>query len=163
MEIERKWLIDTRRIPYDLHKLEAHALVQGYLAFSPTVRVRSIDDAEFILTVKSAPLTKDRIAREETEFSLPAETGRALLRKCEGVLVEKTRYKNRRPDGLVEEIDVFRGELAGLAYLEIEFPSLGAAEAFPSPVWVTREVTQDKSFTNASLARKGMPPLSLIR
>lgn len=55
------------------------------------------------------------------------------------------------------EIDVFGGELEGLCYLEMEFPSVAEAESFTAPDWVTREVTRDGRYNNNSLAQYGMP------
>lgn len=159
METERKWLIDKKNIPYDLTALESHELVQAYVCFTPTVRVRSIDGERFILTVKAPPLkgTKE-LSREEFETELSRESFTMLFDKHEGSAIEKTRYIRKRPDGLTEEIDIFRGALEGLAYLEIEFPGEAEALAFPAPGWVTREVTYEKGYTNGALARHGLPP-----
>ena len=100
-------------------------------------------------------------SREEFETELSRESYELLLKKHEGAVIEKTRYVIRRPDGLTEEIDIFEGELKGLAYLEIEFETEGQALAFPAPAWVTREVTFEKGYTNGALARHGMPRFTL--
>lgn len=158
METERKWLIAQKDIPYTLSALESHALEQAYISFSPTVRVRSIDGKQFILTVKAPPLKGTKsLSREEFETELSRESYEKLLDKHEGSVIAKTRYIFRRPDGLTEEIDIFRGDLAGLAYLEIEFETEAQALAFPTPDWVIREVTYEKAFTNGALAAHGLP------
>lgn len=158
MEIERKWLIEEKNIPYDLASVEKHSLSQAYLCFSPTVRIRSIDGEKFILTVKAPPLKNTKgLSREEYETELPSKSYALLLKKHEGTIIEKTRYVVRRPDGLTEEIDIFHGALQGLAYLEIEFDTEEQALAFPSPVWVTKEVTYEKQYSNGALARNGLP------
>lgn len=157
METERKWLLAAAEKPFEESSAEKWEIVQGYLAFTPTVRVRSVNGETFILTVKSAPLSKDGLSREETEFPLPEETFRSLVKKCEGTLIEKTRYRVKRPDGLTEEFDYFHGALEGLRYLEVEFPSETEALSFVPPVYVGREVTADKNYTNGALARHGMP------
>ena len=48
-EIERKWLIDAEDIPFDLSKAKKDVMVQGYISFSPTIRVRSENGERFIL------------------------------------------------------------------------------------------------------------------
>lgn len=158
METERKWLIEEKHIPYDLGALEHHELEQAYVSFSPTIRVRSIDNEQFVLTVKAPPLQGTKhLSREEFETELNEKSYRKLLEKHEGTIIRKTRYCRRRPDGLSEEIDIFKGALKGLAYLEIEFETEAEALAFPSPVWVKKEVTFEKGYTNGALARHGLP------
>ena len=161
MEIERKWLVDRNAIPYDTDALDAYEIEQAYISFHPTVRVRALRDRQgnetFVLTVKSGSKASDGLAREEYELPIDRD-GYAMLRaKAEGSVIRKTRYLVRRADGLLEEIDVFRDALDGLCYLEIEFPTVEAARAFPSPAWTQRDVTRDKRFRNSALAQYGMP------
>ena len=161
MEIERKWLLDAEHIPYDLDTLEAFEIEQAYISFRPSIRVRKLrgkDGAErFVLTVKSASVDGGALAREE--YELPIDRGEydSLLQKAEGCIIRKTRYLMRRADGLLEEIDLFHGDLEGLAYLEIEFADIEQARAFPSPDWTQRDVTAEKRFRNSALARFGLP------
>ena len=158
METERKWLIDEQNIPYDLTQAEKWEIEQAYISFTPTIRVRSINGSEYILTVKGPPLEGTKhLSREEFEIALSEKSFCALLKKHEGAVIRKTRYLVPRPDGLTEEIDIFRGALRGLAYLEIEFETEAQALAFPAPAWVTREVTCEKGYSNGALARHGMP------
>ena len=74
-------------------------------------------------------------------------------------MISKTRYINKRQDGLTEEIDIFKGGLSGLAYLEIEFPDEISAENFKEPDWVIKDVTLEKGFSNGELAEYGMPEI----
>ena len=161
MEIERKWLVKRENIPYDLEKLESYEIEQAFVSFHPTVRVRALCDRQgserFVLTVKSGAKADDGLAREEFELPIDRAGYDALLRKAEGSVIRKTRYLFPRPDGLLEEIDVFHGALDGLCYLEIEFPTVEAARAFPSPEWTDRDVTSDGRFRNSALAQFGMP------
>ena len=161
MEIERKWLVSGKNIPYDLEKLEALEIEQAYVSFHPTVRVRALRDRQgderFVLTVKSGSQTDDGLSREEFEVPIDRAGYEALRQKAEGSVIRKTRYLARRADGLLEEIDVFRGALEGLCYLEIEFQTVEQARAFPSPCWTTRDVTSDRRFRNSALAQYGMP------
>ena len=161
MEIERKWLVRRESIPYDLHTLHALEIGQAYISFHPTVRVRSLRDRQgnesFVLTVKSGSKASDGLAREEFELPIDREGYETLLRKAEGSVIRKTRYLFRRTDDLLEEIDIFHDALEGLCYLEIEFPTVEAARAFPSPDWTERDVTSEKRFRNSALAQYGMP------
>ena len=161
MEIERKWLVDRSRIPYDLTALPSLELEQVYVSFIPSVRVRSMrakDGSEkYVLTVKSSAKDEGKLSREEFEIPIDGTAYASLAAKGEGTPIEKTRYFVHREDGLVEEIDLFHGELEGLAYLEIEFDSIERAEAFPSPAWTTRDVTAEKRFRNSALAQFGKP------
>ncbi|MBQ7546659.1 MAG: CYTH domain-containing protein [Clostridia bacterium] len=166
MEIERKWLVRIEDIPYDLNTLEAYEIEQAYISFRPSIRVRKLrsrsGEERYVLTVKAATVDRDALAREEFELPLDRAAYDALLAKAEGCVICKTRFLVQRADTLVEEIDLFHGALDGLAYLEIEFPSIEYARAFPSPDWVTRDVTADKRFRNSALARYGMPDVSDI-
>ncbi|MBR5618567.1 MAG: CYTH domain-containing protein [Clostridia bacterium] len=161
MEIERKWLVQAKDVPYALDELEAYGIEQAYVSFHPTVRVRALKDRQgnesYVLTVKSGSKSADGLAREEFELPIDRDGYETLLRKAEGSVIRKTRYLFRRADGLLEEIDVFHDALEGLCYLEIEFPTVEQARAFPSPAWTQRDVTSEKRFRNSALARDGMP------
>lgn len=74
----------------------------------------------------------------------------------EGNTINKTRYQLNY-NGFVFAIDVFKGDLKGLAYLEIEFPSREIGEAYPTPNWAIKEVTDDIRYKNGHLARYGIP------
>lgn len=156
-EIERKWLIDPDKIPFDLSKSKKDVLIQAYISFSPTIRVRSENGERYILCVK-AKSKGSYLAREEFETELTKEQFDFLLSKKEGRVIEKVRYTVNK-DGLNYEIDVFDGEFKNLAYLEIEFPSVEEAVNFKSPSWVIKDVTDDFKFKNAGLAKYGMPEL----
>ena len=157
MEIERKWLVRPDDIPYDLSSLKSLSIRQAYVSFSPVVRVREINGGEkTVLTIKR-PTSAGGIASEEAEREIDAGTGRFLFSNASGNVISKTRYLHPLPSGLVEEIDVFTGMLTGLAYLEIEFPDLASARAYPDPEWVTADVTDDTRYKNSSLALCGIP------
>ena len=157
MEIERKWLVRPEEIPYDLGTLPALEIEQAYVSFSPVVRVRRINRGErHILTVKR-PTAYGGLANEEAEKDIDAELYDFLLSAASGTVIRKTRYLHALPGGLTEEIDVFSGALQGLAYLEIEFPDVAAAEKYPSPAWVRSDVTHDVRYKNSALAQNGMP------
>ena len=80
-----------------------------------------------------------------------------------GRRLEKTRYRidlagaglDRRAD--VAEVDIYHGSLAGLSVAEVEFASESSAAEFVPPHWFGRELTGDDRWSNAQLARHGLP------
>jgi adenylate cyclase len=56
-------------------------------------------------------------------------------------------------NGLICEIDVFGGDLAGLVLAEVELPNEEAAFRLPEWLTIEREVTDDSAYTNSALAR----------
>ena len=152
LEIERKWLVNIDKIPYDLEKLERISIEQTYISFSPEIRVRNINDGEqYILTIKSN-LSSDGLMRDEYEINIAKNEYLNLLIKREGLTIYKNRYK------IVEgnktfEIDVYQKELQGLVCLEIEFETEEEARAYVKPDWVENEVTNDMKYKNSCLAR----------
>lgn len=163
MEIERKWLIAKEKIPYPLETLPCIRIEQQYISFSPTIRIRKINGGErYVMTVKVKPEKGNQdLEREEYEFPISEEEYANLLPLAQGKTIVKDRFVNILPTGFREEIDIFHGELEGLAYLEIEFPDVAAATEYPNPDWVIRDVTAEKCFKNAALARDGMPDITI--
>jgi CYTH domain-containing protein len=74
----------------------------------------------------------------------------------EGRRVEKMRYKIPM-DGFIIELDIYCGALEGLMTAEVEFLTQSDADSFSPPSWFDKEVTQDESFKNQSLALNGLP------
>ena len=155
-EIEKKWLIRQEDIPYDLSQAEKYEIIQTYLNFSPEIRVRSINNSEYILTIKCDTALKGFV-REEHEWLISKEEYDHLLTKQEGNTINKTRYRFKDENGIEMEIDIFSGDLEGLAYLEIEFVDTESANNFSTPNWVIKDVTTDLSYKNGYLARYGIP------
>ena len=156
MEIERKWLVDAARLPFDPGCFPHTGIRQTYVSFSPTIRLRSLDEGrEYVLTVKGAS-TPDGLAREEHELPLTREQYEKLLLKAEGRTLEKVRYRIPDGDGVLE-LDIFSGELKGLVLLEREFSSKEEALSYRAPDWAGREVTAEKTYRNARLAAAGLP------
>lgn len=150
MEIERKYLV--RQLPPSLEHYEHVEIEQGYLATSPTLRIRKAGDA-YILTVKEKVRTSSSaIHNREEEFSMSMAAYIRLRAKCEGCLVVKTRYLIPLPDGLVAELDVFHGRNEGLLLVEVEFPDTLAADNFKKPDWFGDDVSADKRYRNTYLA-----------
>lgn len=156
VEIERKWIIDKDKIPYDLSNSEITEIEQTYISFSPEIRVRKINDGkEYTFTVKTN-MTADGMTRDEMETYITQEEYNNLIKKQEGNTIYKTRYQFLDGDYLLA-VDIFSGELDGLAYLEIEFENQEDANNFQTPNWVIKDVTSDLNYKNGHLARYGIP------
>ena len=143
-EIERKFLVDVAT----WQPVAAGTLFrQGYLSSHKerVVRVR-IEGTEAKLTVKGAT---QGVTRVELEYSIPLYDAELMLKTlCEQPLVEKTRHKEVH-GGKLWEIDVFHGDNDGLVVAELELSA--EDEAFESPPWVIREVSDDPRYYNSNL------------
>ncbi|MDF2799871.1 MAG: hypothetical protein K0R85_2615 [Devosia sp.] len=146
-EIERKFLVrsDEWRSLAD----EGRLIRQGYLSSNAkaTVRVRSLDDREAVITLKGKVAG---LVRSEYEYPIPIEDARELLVMAQPQVLEKTRYHVPH-DGLTWEVDVFEGRHQGLVLAEIELDSDDQKIALPG--WVGKEVSDDERYYNATLAR----------
>ena len=116
----------------------------------------------YILTVKEKVRgTTSAIVNREEEFSLSADKYNHLKSKCDGNMVEKTRYKiplNSQFSSLnsqfplTAELDIFHGAHEGLRLVEVEFPSVEAADRFTPPAWFGPDVSTDPRYRNSYLA-----------
>ena len=149
MEIERKYLVNS--LPEDLDTHPHVEIEQGYLCTSPTLRIRRMGDF-FILTVKEkVRFATSAIVNREEEFAMSPDSYARLKAKCDGNMVEKTRY--RIPVGdYTAELDIFHGRHEGLHLVEVEFPSVEAADAFVPPAWFGQDVSEDPRYRNSYLA-----------
>jgi adenylate cyclase len=154
-EIERKLLVDVDMLPEDLGAWRAQRLEQGYLAITGEVeiRIRRAGGRDARLTVKSSP----GLSRAEEELPLDAEAFERLWPLTAGRRVVKVRHSREVAPGVVLELDVYEGALAGLATLEAEFASEDAARAWTPPPWAGRDVTGEKAYANQTLAVDGAP------
>ena len=152
IEIERKFLVTGegwRRLA-----TKSTQIRQGYLSSNAkaTVRVRSKDDREALITLKGAVRG---MTRAEYEYEIPIFDARELLVMAEPHVIEKVRHLVPF-GGLVWEVDEFAGRHEGLVIAEVELESEGQAVELPE--WIGREVTEDDRYYNASLSRaEGRP------
>ena len=144
-EIERKFLVDKRKL-HELTFSSEEKITQGYLSFSPTVRVRLKGERGF-MTVKSS---NDGISRQEFEYEIPAADAEQLLKLCGRYVLKKYRRKIEY-GGHVWEVDFFAGRHAGLVVAEVELNSVD--EPVDLPDWVSREVSDDVRYFNFNLVR----------
>lgn len=157
-EIERKWLIKKEDIPYDLatETQDKYDIKQTYICFNPEMRVRNYNDGQFYeMTIKNN-MSEDGLTRDEINISITKEQYDNLVIKQEGNTIHKTRYQ-LLDNGQVIALDIFHGDLEGLAYLEIEFANEEESKAFKEPDWVIKDVTDDVNYKNGHLARNGIP------
>lgn len=155
-EIEKKWLIDKDKIPYDLSNAEVIEIEQTYISFSPEIRVRRINKGEEYTFAVKTNMTSDGMIRDEMENYITEAEYNNLIKKREGNTIYKTRYQFL-DNNYVLAIDIFSGVLEGLAYLEIEFENEEQANNFKEPDWVIKDVTGDVNYKNGYLARNGIP------
>lgn len=152
IEIERKFLVTS-----DAWRDQAHAVIdmaQGYLndhssvasgAQRASVRVR-IEGDQARLNIKSLQIGR---SRQEFDYLIPLEEGRALLALCVGGLLEKRRHLVKH-GAHVWEIDEFGGQSSGLVVAEVELQA--EDEAIARPDWLGREVTELPRYYNLALA-----------
>lgn len=148
VEIEHKFLADPTKIPGKLLKT-GQRLVQGYLSTGPCVRIRIIDNKRAELTIKG----KGSLVRPEFNYDIPVEDAIAMQPMMEATLI-KTRY-HIDVKGFIWDVDEFHGDLTGLWLAEIEIPTVDTK--FEMPEWVIQNVTEDRRYSNARLASKGLP------
>lgn len=141
-EIERKFLVDITRLPADL---KWESVQQGYLSFTPQVRVR-IWRGEGALTIKSEGM----ITRDEWEYKIPVTDAGELLKLCGTYIIEKDRALTHL-DGKEWNIDRFHGKQKGLIMAEVELER--EDEPVELPAWIAREVTGDERYLNINLVR----------
>ena len=163
-EIEKKFLIRT--LPKNLEQYEQKEIEQGYLCTSPIVRIRKSNE-DYILTYKSklgiasdAENVSGAKINQEVELPLTKEGYEHLKEKIDGYLITKTRYIIPLENGLKVELDIFKGQLDGLIFAEVEFPNEEAAQNFTSPKWLGENVSLDKRYSNYYLST--MKDLSLF-
>ena len=148
LEIERKFLTTS-----DAFKKEAftqNRIKQGYLSSIPerTVRVRIKGDRGF-LTIKGAS-NESGLSRFEWEKEIPVDEAQKLLLLCEKGVIDKTRFEVKFGNHIFE-VDEFYGENEGLIMAEIELDS--ETETFEKPIWLGKEVTNDKRYYNSYLSQ----------
>ena len=145
-EIERKFLV--RDDAWREGAERALAIRQFYLvaAADRTVRVRIVDGASAMLTLKFGAVG---LARDEFEYPISLAEAAEMQAFAIGRVIEKTRHHVHH-GGHLYEVDVFGGDLAGLVIAELE--DADAASARQLPPWLGREVTGEPAYYNAALA-----------
>lgn len=126
-------------------------IVQGYLGFDPSTRIRIEDNKHGFFTAKIFLFPG---VNYEIEDEIFLNRSRALLALHKYNLIYKTRCRIGR-----QEIDVFHRKLDKLVKIEIEINSGEEKKEFSFPEgFVAREVTGDKRFSNANLCKRNSIP-----
>ena len=143
--VEKKWL------PHNLKQFRSFVIDQGYLATESAgrqVRLRKAGSTRS-LTFKVGRSSH----REEREIKLSPKQFAALWPGTAGRRLRKMRYEIPW-EGLLIELDIYRGRHAGLVVAEVEFPNRASCCRFKAPSWFGREVTGEKRYSNVRLALK---------
>lgn len=159
-QVKKNWLkmIDPKSIQ------DIRIITQGYISNQDgkVVRVRLVEDNREIrfdktptmgyITIKSpAKKAKRGTWREEFEYEIPAEDARYMLKHLvQHGTIRKIRYDVAH-EGMVWEVDVYKGSNAGLITAELELESLN--EEFTTPPWVTADVSNNHKFSNSNLVK----------
>ena len=169
IERERRWLLcesneeGARKVLQDLESiLLLHKKVeikQWYISTNPVVRLRSHDDKDYVLCVKTRGKNSG-LGVPEKESELNQEEFDNLFKFVVKEPIVKTRYYIPLENGLTAELDVFRDILTGLIIIEVEFESDEEAASFIPPVWFgDKEITGNRGYANSTLYRF-MPKLN---
>ena len=145
MEIERKFLVGA--LP-SLNGYKHSEIVQGYVSFSPEIRVRKLDD-KYYRTEKGEGM----IVREETETEIDREAAEEMFKKIKTNLIEKTRYYIPYNKFTIE-LDIYKGIFKGLIVAEVEFETIEEARAFIPPDWFLEDISEKREYRNKILALK---------
>lgn len=148
LEIERKYLIESDKLPIYYNKQPYHEIEQAYLCTEPVVRVRKSDD-EYYLTYKS----KGLMVREEYNLPLTKDGYEHLLSKADGIIIKKKRYLIPYEDYTIE-LDIFEGKYEGLILAEVEFQTEEMANQFTAPDWFGEDVTFSSKYHNSTLSQE---------
>ena len=146
-EIERKFLVQW--LPDNIKRARHFIIEQGYLATESAgrqVRLRKIGKATS-LTFKVGRGSH----REEREVKVSPKQFATLWPGTAGRRLRKVRYEIPW-EGLLIEVDIYRGRHEGLVVAEVEFPDTASCRRFEPPWWFGREVTGEKRYSNVRLA-----------
>ena len=90
------------------------------------------------------------MSRYEWEKEISTHEASELIKLCEPGIIDKTRYYIENGE-FTFEVDEFYGDNQGLVIAEIELNDEN--ETFNHPDWLGEEVTGDKRYYNAYLAK----------
>lgn len=169
MEIGRKFIV----LACDWQKLRTYVvkrIIQGHLSLEPEVRVRMVGEGETVQP-QQKPLppgekfdqaffttkTGEGLVRTEVEKEIPVTEADDLMQKT---LLGTKRIRKIRFTVGRWEIDLYQlpWDLRGLCIAEVELTT--PSEPLPElPEWLVlgKEVTEDKTYKDKSLARNGLP------
>ena len=157
VEIEKKYII-AMPIPSEISVMDSYTvseIVQTYIEGAPneTHRVRMRKDSRRTVYYETRKIRIDKMSSTEIEREITESEYDSLV---------KTRIPDTRPIvktrytflylGQLFEIDVYP-EWKSTAIMETELDSRDRAVEMPSCIKILREVTGDKSYSNAAMSR----------
>ncbi|MEN3974697.1 CYTH domain-containing protein [Emcibacter sp. SYSU 3D8] len=147
IEIERKFLL--RNDGWKNHVIDSRVFTDGLIASDAGGKVRvRLGEAKATITVKSP---RTGLRRTEFEYEIPRAHAEAMFAACcDHRIIEKTRYYVREGE-TIWDIDVYGGDLAGIALAEIELQD--ESQPFTIPDWLGQEVTGDRRFSKRNIVR----------
>lgn len=164
LEIERKFLLAALPSDWPVPFVDSH-LVQAYLVprdkrtTSERVRTRIPTDGGPCVYTHTKKVRVSDGVHEEDEREVSKASYNRLLKRADPAMVPISKVR-RVFDwaGQTFELDVFSGPHTGLIVMEVELPSEDTPVTLPPWLNITREVTTERDFTNAAMARKGRWP-----
>lgn len=165
LEIERKFLVQFPKSWSELAEMfnglkDIKRITQTYLkpkGKDPSARVRKTveglkGDTNTVFHYNQKVYVQPGV-HEETEYEISKNKYNSHLEDShpDKRAVDKTRFVFNYNDQTFE-LDVFQGPLKGLAILEIELEDKDDKVELPPFLKIIREVTEEKKFTNYSLA-----------
>jgi uridine kinase len=148
LEIERKFLVDLTKIPFPLDNLKKYEITQFYTELEDKNEKRARkQNGKYIATTKNGR----GLVREESEHEISREEYLDMEKRKISSSIEKTRYEIPFGEDTIE-LNIYNGSLKGLAVAEVEFGSEATSRRFNPPEWFGKEVTQDRTYYNSSLA-----------
>ncbi len=138
-EVERKWLMDN--FP-KLNHISKQVIKQGYLNFSPEVRIRSKQSESGLINYRLCIKSDGDLTRTEVEKELSKEEYDDLTVIMNGVTLHKDYRRYFLGTNILEVSQVDDS----FYYAEIDFGPEDEANSFIAPDWFGEEVTYDKSY-----------------
>lgn len=158
LEIERRWFlqIDTFNPDFELSDFKSVEIKQWYITTNPVLRLRSQDDKEFVLCVKTRGEKGKNKGVPEMEINLLKEEFETLFLKVDKKRpIFKRRYYIPLSNGLVAEVDIMMDYYTGIIFIEVEFPDKESADKFVPPSWFgEEEVTGKYEYSNSNLYKE---------
>ena len=158
IETERKFIIEMPETSAlcELDEYTVSRITQTYLSSEPTVthRVRKREYADTVTYTETKKIRISPMSAIEEERVIDATAYEARLQSIRTGTrpVKKTRHTFRYGTYTVE-IDVYP-EWKKSAILEVELPSETANLSLPPFLKVLREVTGERSYSNAAMAQR---------
>ncbi len=154
-EIERKYLIEYPDLD-TLEKYPKSEIAQTYLktddGFTSRVRARTSDGVTKYIFTEKKRVTDLKCIENEREVSADEYKELLKLADPERMTVYKTRYCVPH-NGRIVEVDIYPF-WSDRAIAEVEIDSEDEEVKLPDFIKIIREVTAEKAYKNASIAKK---------